>query len=98
MNIFFCHNIRDLISGWINAIVSFFLVLGSIGLVFLGSTGLLVAQTPEGRLEAISWIVVGSIYIMYFSIYFIAGIGLVLAVKHVRNEKSFFNNLINFLF
>lgn len=59
-------------------------MLGSIGLVFLGSTGLLVAQTPEGRLDAISWIVVGSIYIMYFSIYFVAGIGLVLAVKHVR--------------
>lgn len=77
------------ISGWINAIVSFFLVLGSIGLVFLGSTGLLIAPSPEARLEAISWIVVGSIYIMYFSIYFIAGIGLVLAVKHVRNEFSY---------
>lgn len=60
--------------------------------MFLGSTGLIVASTPEARLAAISWIIVGSIYIVYYCIFFIAGIGLIMAVRHVSMIKIFPNN------
>ncbi|KAG5674346.1 hypothetical protein PVAND_004321 [Polypedilum vanderplanki] len=76
-----------LIIGWFNAISSFIGILGSIGMIFIGSTGIILASGNAGDLEiALSFLVVGCIYLIYFLIYFIASINLIMGVK--RREPN----------
>ncbi|KAG5674347.1 hypothetical protein PVAND_004322 [Polypedilum vanderplanki] len=84
-----CCNLEfgGLVIGWFNAVVSFIGFLGAIGMIFIGSTAVLVSSNPTELTNALSFLVVGCIYVIYFLIYFIAAINLIMAVNRREPER-----------
>ncbi|CAG9798789.1 unnamed protein product [Chironomus riparius] len=80
----FCCSLETggIIVGWINAFFGFIGILSGITLVFLGSTAIMFPANIDVFWSGVSFLIVGSIFILFYLIYFIAGISLISAVKN----------------